>query len=303
MILFPLIYHGLTIHIPLKNRKTLKIRNYFYKSLMIQIYLLSSSHWVGHSSIYGFSITHLKLLIFFHLLILHWIWKKYWNNKKGSCFKEWFWWISENSRPVVKTPFITAYPLLLKFDEFFQICNLMQIPNWQLIKKNLWKKFINVHSTLMITFLLKCPAYPYHWVCSVFSILHSIKFMKFLMLVCIFHNITLTKTIIFHFCKNGCQFSFMTVLIDKSNIQKYEKRQGCNLTIVEMWTFLNYWFSLDTKGLLHPASEGNHYNYVIFDRFSKYSVTVSVPKCPLRCNFLNLPLIFKIWPSPISAYR
>ena len=35
---------------------------------------------------------------------------------------------------------------------------------------------------------------------------------------------------------------------------------------------------MDTKAALNPASDENSYNYVIFDHFSKSTVTVRTPK-------------------------
>ena len=55
---------------------------------------------------------------------------------------------------------------------------------------------------------------------------------------------------------------------------------------------LNYSFSLDTKGPLNPASEGNRYLYVSFNHFRSYFVMVPSPEkiahCALNAIFRHL---------------
>ena len=58
---------------------------------------------------------------------------------------------------------------------------------------------------------------------------------------------------------------------------KFETKQSCNLTILEIVKFFKNFF-MDTKGPIRSASEGNHYVYVIVVYFSNYIVTVPTLK-------------------------
>ena len=57
-----------------------------------------------------------------------------------------------------------------------------------------------------------------------------------------------------------------------------EQNKIATLPFSKLSTFFNHSFSIDTKGPLNPASDGNHYFYVIVDHFSNYLVTVPTPK-------------------------
>ena len=57
-----------------------------------------------------------------------------------------------------------------------------------------------------------------------------------------------------------------------------KQNKASTLPISKLSTLFNQSSSINTKGLLNPASEGNHFNDVIVDHFSNYIITAPIPK-------------------------
>ena len=104
--------------------------------------------------------------------------------------------------------------------------------------------------------------------------------------------------IVFHVYQNGYQFSFLTIDCQKHKYKSMKQNKAAILPFSKLSTFPNHSISMDTKGPINPASEGNHYFCVIFDLFSNYIVTVPTPKnnAYYAVNSLNHPWISKFGP-------
>ena len=56
-----------------------------------------------------------------------------------------------------------------------------------------------------------------------------------------------------------------------------KQNEAAILPISKLSLFIHNCFSMDNYGPLNPVSEKNKNNYVFFDDFSKYIVTVPIP--------------------------
>ena len=81
------------------------------------------------------------------------------------------------------------------------------------------------------------------------------------------------------------------------NYQNLKQNKVSILPFPKLSTFYLHSFSMDTKGPLNIAFDGNHYIYSIVDLFSTYIVTEPTPKNTAHCA-LNAK--FRQWISHLG---